>query len=165
MKDSLFTGVQVNYYFICPTKLWFFSRGISLEESSELVELGKLLHELKYGRMEKDVKLERIAFDFIKKGNIIEIHEIKKTTKMKNADYWQVVYYLYYLKKLGINTIGFIHYPKKLKVERIELTPELEEKIVKILGDINKIASSENPPKPVKKPYCRKCAYYELCWS
>ncbi len=165
MKDLKYTGIQVNYYFICPTKLWFFSKGISLEKESDVVELGKLIHELKYGKEEKEVMLDKVAFDFVRKGEIIEIHEIKKSDKMSEADYWQVIYYLYYLKKHGVKSIGIIHYPKKLKIEKIELNEESERKIEEILNKISMLVSSPTPPKPKKKSYCNKCAYYELCWS
>ena len=44
-EDLTYTGTQVNYYLICKRKLWLFSRGLEIEEISDLVLLGKLLHE------------------------------------------------------------------------------------------------------------------------
>ena len=75
-------GTQINYYFICKTKLWLFSHNIQLEHESENVKLGKLLHEDSFKR-EKDYLIDNlINVDFIKISDSIEIHEVKKTEKM-----------------------------------------------------------------------------------
>lgn len=60
-----FTGSQINYYFICKRKLWLFSHNIELEPESDLVKLGKLLHENSYQRKMKEVQVERIKVDFL----------------------------------------------------------------------------------------------------
>ena len=71
-NELLFTGVQVNYYFICKRKLWLFSHNIGMEKESEAVKIGKLLHEETYKAIEKDVLLDRVSFDFVeRKGKII----------------------------------------------------------------------------------------------
>ncbi|OGP31326.1 MAG: hypothetical protein A2X87_06430 [Deltaproteobacteria bacterium GWC2_42_51] len=51
-----FTGTEVNYYFLCKKKLWYFSHDIQIEQGSDAVYLGKLIHENSYQR-EKDVFL------------------------------------------------------------------------------------------------------------
>ena len=80
-KKAVFTGTQVNYYFICRRKLWLFSHNIGMETENENVSIGKFLHEKGYGRMEKDILIDRIAIDFVEKGGKIIIHEIKKIQK------------------------------------------------------------------------------------
>jgi CRISPR/Cas system-associated exonuclease Cas4 (RecB family) len=45
--ELVYTGTQVNYYFVCRRKLWLFSRNFEMEQSSDLVLLGKLLHAVK----------------------------------------------------------------------------------------------------------------------
>jgi len=52
-----FTGTEVNYYFLCKKKLWYFSHDIQIEQGSDAVYLGKLIHENSYQR-EKDVFFE-----------------------------------------------------------------------------------------------------------
>ncbi len=156
------TGLMVNYYFICPTKLWFFSRGITLEQESDLVLLGRLVHQEFYGRERKNVVLGRIALDFIRKGDIWEINEVKRSGKMEEADVWQVKYYLYYLEKnYGIRARGVIRYPRERKVVRVEGWEGIEE----VLKGVKEVVGRAVPPKPVRKPYCRKCAYKELCFG
>ena len=62
-KESI-TGVQAAYYMICRRKLWLFSHQISMEQTSQRVQLGKLLHESSYKRKMKEIGLENIKIDF-----------------------------------------------------------------------------------------------------
>lgn len=41
------------------------------------------------------------------------IREVKYSSKMKEADIMQVMYYLYYLKQKGVQKQGIINYPKE----------------------------------------------------
>ncbi len=160
---ALFTGTQINYYFICHRKLWLFSHNIGMEKESENVAIGKFLQEKSYERMEKDILIDRISVDFVERGGKIIIHEVKKSKKMEKAHIYQLLYYIYYLRKKGIEAEGIINYPLSKKVQKIRL--ENEEEIEKVLEGINKIVSMEKPPATERKPYCKKCAYYEFCWS
>ena len=72
---KLINGTQINYYFICKTKLWLFSHNIQMEQESDNVKLGKTLHENSY-KKENEVLIDNlINVDFIKNNNPIEIHE------------------------------------------------------------------------------------------
>ena len=57
MKNKI-NGTQINYYFICKTKLWLFSHNIQLEQS-ENVKLGKILHEDSFKR-EKEYLIDNM---------------------------------------------------------------------------------------------------------
>ncbi|WP_342590602.1 CRISPR-associated protein Cas4 [Methanococcus voltae] len=158
----------MNYYFICKTKLFLFMNNIGLEKNHENVKLGKLLHENRYNssNKNKEVIIDKIAIDFINiKDEYIEIHEVKKSDKMEVADYYQIIYYMYYLKKLGINSKGVINYPNQNKKKEIELNNEYIGKITSIIKEIEEIRNSNNIIPPTKKKYCKKCAYYEFCFS
>jgi len=76
------TATQINYYFICFRKLWFFSHQINMEQNIELVALGKLLHENSYQRENKEIQIGPIKIDFIGKDRIV--HEIKKILEKIN---------------------------------------------------------------------------------
>lgn len=159
-------GTQINYYFICKTKLWLFSHNIQLEHESENVKLGKILHEDSFKR-EKDYLIDNlINVDFIKISDSIEIHEVKKTEKMDNSHEFQLLYYMFYLKnEKDIDNIrGFLDYPKNRKKKEVFLTKEKEDELVKIIEDIDNIIKN-NMPKPKKSKICRKCAYFEFCFS
>ncbi len=156
------TGTKVNYYFICKRKLWLFSKGIGLEGSSEKVSLGKLLHENSYKRYKRSVLIDNlIAIDVVSSQ---EVREVKYSDKLKDAARWQLLYYLFYLKRLGVEKRGVINYPKLRKKEEVALTPEIEEKLFEILKGIREFEKLPTPPPPQKLPYCKKCSYYELCF-
>jgi CRISPR-associated exonuclease Cas4 len=67
-EEARFTGSQINYYFVCKRKLWLFSHNIELEPESDLVKLGKLLHENRYKRKMKEVQVDRIKVDFMERA-------------------------------------------------------------------------------------------------
>jgi CRISPR-associated exonuclease Cas4 len=157
------TATQINYYFVCHRELWFFSHQINMEQNSELVALGKLLHENSYLRENKEIQIGSIKIDFIGKDRIV--HEIKKTPSIEKAHLWQVKYYIWYLKNLGVeNVTGELDYPKLKKTMTVELTVDDELEIQKILEKINQIINSEEIPPVINKTRCKKCSYYELCY-
>ncbi len=41
-KELHITGTQMNYYFLCHTKLWYFAHHIQMEQESDLVALGMM---------------------------------------------------------------------------------------------------------------------------
>jgi CRISPR-associated exonuclease Cas4 len=137
------------------------------ESESDLVALGALLQESTYSKTEKDILIDqKISIDFIRKGEKIILHEIKKSSKLEKAHEYQMLYYLYYLKNFkNVEAEGVINYPKSRKVKQVILSPEKEEEIRKILDKIKQIVSLPKPPKPEYKKYCRKCSYFEFCWS
>jgi CRISPR-associated exonuclease Cas4 len=166
-QEAIFTGTQINYYIICPTKLWLFSHFATMEQTSDLVTLGKLMQEVSFQQNKKDFVLDqKISIDFIKKGDKLILHEIKKSEKLEKAHIAQLLYYLYYLKyEKGVENIeGVINYPSKRKIVKVQLTPEKEEQLIEIFSKIKEIISSPQPPTPEKKKYCRKCSYFEFCW-
>ena len=164
METSItITATQINYYFVCHRELWFFSHQINMEQNSELVALGKLLHENSYLRENKEIQIGSIKIDFIGKDRIV--HEIKKTPSIEKAHLWQVKYYIWYLKNLGVeNVTGELDYPKLKKTMTVQLTADDELEIQKILEKINQIINSEEIPPVINKTRCKKCSYYELCY-
>ncbi|MEM3503954.1 MAG: CRISPR-associated protein Cas4 [Nitrososphaeria archaeon] len=161
------TGVQINYLFVCETELWYFSHHLSMEHTSDLVKIGKLINEQAYGRERKDEIIQnKIAIDFIRKGDVIEIHEIKKSPRIEKAHEMQALYYLYFLKKSGVvNTKAIIDYPLLRERKELFLTKEKELEVENALNKIKEIITLPTPPEPKRIPRCRKCSYFELCWS
>jgi CRISPR-associated exonuclease Cas4 len=98
LQSLPFTGTQVNYSLICLTKLWLFSHNVTMESSSDLVAMGQFIHETSYSRERKDVVIGRIGIDFVKKGDRITVHEVKKSKRFEKAHRYQVYYYIYYLQ-------------------------------------------------------------------
>ncbi len=164
LEEMYVKGTQVNYFFVCKTKLWLFSHSITMEDSSDAVKLGKLLHMQVFDRYEKELKIGPIAIDIIKKGSTVEIREVKKSDKLEKAHIYQTMYYVYYLKKFGVKARAILSYPKLKKTVEIEVGEKEEKEIKRILCEILEICKG-NVPKPEYKSFCRKCAYYELCFS
>ncbi len=84
---------------------------------------------------------------------------------MKNADELQLLYYLYILKKRGIEKRGKIAYTKEKKVIEIELDEKNEEKIRKVIAEVYKIVENEAAPTLKKLTYCKSCAYFDFCYA
>lgn len=157
-------GIHVQYYFVCHRKLWLYGKNLGFEEESEKVLDGKLLHEKAYKRANK--KELMISDDF--KIDVLDgeyVREVKLSSKMTKADRYQLLYYLYQLKKRGLIRKGLVSYTKEKKTEEIILTKEDENELEKIEVHIKKILNSPTPPKLIKKKYCRSCAYYDFCFT
>jgi len=159
------TGVMVQYYKACHRELWFFANQINMNIEDENILLGRLIHETSFSREVKNIQIDNIiSIDFKKGKDNLIVFEIKKSSKLEEPVKWQLYYYLYYLKNKGIKAKGILVYPKEKKRKELVLTKEIENEIIKILKEIPKIVSLQNPPKPIKKPYCKRCSYYEFCW-
>lgn len=164
-EEKRLTGTQINYYFVCKRKLWLFSHNIELESDSDLVLRGRLLHENSYKRQPlKEIEIDRIKIDFV--GRTKEIHEVKRSRKIENAHIYQLLYYLYFLKKsANIEAKGVLNYPLLKKKVNVELTAEKEAELAGILASARSIINQAKPPEAEWKSYCKNCAYRELCWG
>ncbi|WAM33736.1 CRISPR-associated protein Cas4 [Caldicellulosiruptor morganii] len=163
-SELKFQGIKINYLYVCKRKLWLFSKNITFENWSDRVLLGKILHEYSYPKEEtKEVLIDNlIRIDILSDG---AVREVKHSSKMKEADIMQVMYYLYYLKQKGIQKQGIINYPKERRKEVLDLTPEYEEKVKQALKEIEEITKKPVPPPATKQRICKSCAYFEFCWG
>ena len=154
------------YYYICPREVWLMAHEINPEQDNPLVELGRIFHEHAYKREKKEISLKGMKLDLLKKGeNDYIICEVKKSSRFELSAKMQLAYYLYKLKRIGIEAKGELLIPKEKKRIRIELNEELEKEIEKTVKNIKKIIAKEKPPPPRKIKYCRKCAYRYFCWA
>lgn len=162
--DLKVQGIKFNYYFICKRKLWLFSKGISMENLDDRVLQGKVVHESSY--KSKENKKEKLIDNMIKVDIIDKdkVSEVKITSKMKESDKMQLLYYLYYLENIGIKRKGTLNYVKERKVIEVELKDEDRIYIENTLIRIKEVLDLEYPPKVLKLPYCKRCAYYEYCY-
>lgn len=157
-------GIHIQYYFICKRKLWLYSKNLGLEEGHERVQDGKFLHEQSYKRAKKKEIYVHEGF----KVDALEgeyIREIKLTSKMTDADKYQLLFYLYQLERRGLKRKGLISYTKEKKIEEIELTEEDKFKLDRLEVEVHDIINLTIVPKVINKPYCKKCAYYEFCYA
>lgn len=162
------TGTHFNYYQLCQRKLWLFANGINMEQESDLVYEGKLVHEYCYPQ--RNSKYEEVEMDGIKvdyydaKGKVI--HEIKKSNKVDKAHEWQLKYYMYVFEQHGINGVkGILEYPLLRKTEEVILSDVDREEIQVIAKDIGKIIAQDTCPPLIKKGICKKCSYFDFCYT
>lgn len=160
------TGTVMNYYFHCKRQCWLHANRINLEDNSEDVRVGKILHELKAeGKKNAEIAIENIKIDKITDEYLVEI---KKSDADTEATKWQTLYYLKILKDKGIERKGKLEFIEKNKQDHkviyIELTDEHEAELEKILKDIEEYISEDKPQEAVMQPKCKKCAYYEYCF-
>ena len=157
------TGTIINYYIVCPTKCWLFYHRINLEDNSEDVRIGRVLHEINEDRVE-EVNFENIKVDKITKDYVVEV---KKSDSDIEAAKWQLLFYLYKLKQKGIIKKGRLEVFEKKKQDkkRIEiiLDEENEKRLLEIIEEIKTLLSN-SMPKPKFNNKCKKCAYYEYCF-
>jgi CRISPR-associated exonuclease Cas4 len=162
------TGTHFNYFIICHRKLWLFANGVQMEHTSELVEMGKLIHETSYPtRNEKyeEVEIGGIKVDFYDTKRGI-IHEIKKSDKIEKAHEWQLKYYLWVFEQHGIEVkYGILEYPKLRKTDEVYLTDIDREEIPAMVYDIEALVQDEKCPERVKIGICKNCSYFDFCWS
>jgi CRISPR-associated exonuclease Cas4 len=162
------TGTHFNYYHVCKRKLWLFASGISMEHSSDLVYEGKLLHEDSYPQRSEryeELEVDGIKLDFYDARNKV-IHEIKKSDKIEQAHEWQLKYYIYVLRRSGVEDVsGILEYPSLRQTQSVELTESDIRQIVAIETDIARIVESERCPDVVFSRICKKCSYYDFCFS
>jgi CRISPR-associated exonuclease Cas4 len=161
------TGVQINYLYVCKTKLWLFSHKIAFEQESDDVMIGKLLHETYFAHKKKNLILGKIAVDFIENNQGVLLHEIKKSGSNMQGTVMQVAYYMYYIYKLSNQTVkeAVINVVSERRIIKIKPNPELFKNVEKSISDVKKVISSEKVPEPKRTPYCRKCAYRDFCWG
>lgn len=163
------TGVVFSYYFICHRKMWLFSKGLNQENISGNPDVvkGELLHESRFKRQtNKEVGFDRVKIDFLKYGDQVYVHEIKKSKKFEDAHIWQLKYYIYNLQNKGINcSAGVIHYPASMRKVDVQYSQEDKAAIEQILTEIQKIINQNSPPKKLSKKFCSRCAYFDFCFS
>ncbi|MBA3648781.1 MAG: CRISPR-associated protein Cas4 [Chitinophagales bacterium] len=162
------TATHIAYYHLCRRKLWLFANGITMEHTSDLVADGRFIHENSYERRAdkfSEVEIDGSKIDFYDAKNKV-IHETKRSAAREVAHGWQVKYYIYLLKKSGIEGVsGKIEYPVFHQCTDVLLTQDDEIYIEKTIRNIEELTASPACPPKIEKKKCRYCSYFDFCWS
>lgn len=161
------TGTHFNYYLICHRKLWLFANGVNMEQTSDAVYQGKLIHENSYKQRSdrfKEIAIEGIKIDYFDSKNNV-VHEIKKSDKKEEAHSWQVKYYLYVLEQNGINATGVLEYPKLRKTMEVLLSEPDRKYIEDSIKKIEDIIEASSCPQRIQKSKCKNCSYFDFCYA
>lgn len=165
LNEIAVTGTDVWYYFVCKRRTWLSIRKIFPDQEDENMEIGRFIHEYRYGRNKKEIGIDSIKLDSIKRedGSWV-VMEVKKSSKYFHGSYYQLLYYLYILEQKGIVAKGELLFPEERRREIVELTEENRVKLEKTIKKIEKLAHEPIPPHLGKISACNKCAYNEYCW-
>jgi len=162
------TASHIIYLLVCHRKLWLFANGVEMEHFSESVLEGRLVHETTYPRRPSqyvEIALDGIKIDFYDTHSRT-VHETKKGRSIEEAHIAQVKYYLYKLHHHGVpDAQGIIEYPDLRKTEAVPSLTAAD--LITIEGweaEVQRIVAQADCPPIVHKPYCRACAYFDLCY-
>ncbi|AUD06731.1 CRISPR-associated protein Cas4 [Spirosoma pollinicola] len=173
-------GMLVGYYRLCPRKAWLSMRGIWMEQESDTVALGRLLDEYSYDRSDKHIEINAEAPDGTPLVGKIDratlkngvLHETKKSRSCEDAHLWQVRFYLWLLTRNGVTRSdgspfrGQLDYPLLRRTEWVTLEPEHIDELVATVSAIRELATQDVPPtRLLKRTFCTKCAFDELCYG
>lgn len=158
-------GTLVNYYFHCKRQCYLMGNRLNLEDNSEIVQIGKALHEERAQKENTEISIDNIKLD---KLTAEYLTEVKKSDADEESAKWQLLYYLKVLKDKGIRRKGRLEFVEKNKGGKrtvvIELTEEAEENLHRYVIDIEELIAGDITPPVLGKASCKKCAYYEYCY-
>lgn len=162
------TGTHVNYYHLCYRKLWLFSHGLQMEHTSGLVAEGRFVHENSY--KQRATKYKELAIGPIKIDHFDAVRkivrEVKKSNRKEAGHIAQLKYYLYIVERMGVVDVsGVLEYPTLRTTETVHLTDSDRDNIREWLVQIQSLINAENCPVPVHKKMCKRCAYFDFCYS
>jgi len=162
----MITGTLINYYFHCKTQCWLHANRINLEDNSEDVRIGKVLHEINEEKSKKsEISIDNIKIDKLTRDYLVEV---KKSDSDVEAVKWQVLLYLYKLKQKGVEKKGKVEFIEKnrqsKKVQIIEFDEQNEAELLEVLDAIERLINAPKPPEAQFEKHCKKCAYYEYCF-
>lgn len=139
-----------------------------MEHTSELVAMGKLIHETSYPQRPErytELAIDGIQIDFYDPNRRI-VHEIKKSKKIERAHVWQLKYYLFVLEENGVTGVtGILEYPSLRQKKEVFLTNEDRAQIVLMRDEIARVIKQEQCPPLVDSPICKSCSYQDFCYS
>lgn len=136
---------------------------INLEDNSEEVRIGRVLHENKNNSDKSEVEIDNIKTDKITDKYIVEY---KKSDADLQAVIMQVKYYMYILNQKGIKKDGKIEVfenKQNKKVHYIENNEEINVEIETLKKNIEDLYNMKVPPKQTSENKCKKCAYHDYC--
>jgi len=158
---------MVQYYVVCRRKLWLHGAGIGMEQDSDRVAQGKVVHEQTYKRRSgpfTEIALGGIKIDhYDPKARVV--HEVKLAPRMEPAHLAQLRYYLLCLRRAGIEATGRLEYPKQRRTLEVLLSERDALELEGMEREIVATVRAEAAPPRLRQSFCRTCAFYDFCWA
>jgi CRISPR-associated exonuclease Cas4 len=160
------SGTLIWYYYICHREVWLMSRQLEPAQENPFIEIGRLISEETYQRDKKQIRLENMVIDLLRREEQeIIIGEVKKSSRFQKSALMQLAFYLKRLKEHGIEAKGQLLFPKEKKKLQVELTADMEQELQRAEAAIRELISQQHPPPAEKNRFCPKCGYNEFCWA
>ncbi|MEN6568236.1 MAG: CRISPR-associated protein Cas4 [Veillonellales bacterium] len=160
----MLTGTVVNYYTHCQRQCWLFYHKINLEDNSEDVRIGRVLHAISMGK-DGEMSIDNIKLDKITDEYVVEM---KKSDADIKAAMAQLQFYLLQLVEKGIYRKGRLEVLEKnkqnKKVHYVVIDDEMARQLKAQYEQIEQFLLSTVPPAAKFKTSCKKCAYFEYCY-
>lgn len=157
------TGTLINYYFHCKRQCYLFGNRLNLEDNSEIVKIGKAIHEAKDISDNTEIAIDNIRLDKLTSEYLTEV---KKSDADLEATRWQLLYYLKVLKNKGIDRRGKIEFVEKNKTDKkivyVDLTEEMERELEAYIDNIETSAGQSYECNGVIRKYASLYKNY-LC--
>lgn len=162
----LVNGTLINYYFNCKRQCYLHGNRLNLEDNSEAVKIGKVMHEEREEMLsETEIAIDNIRIDGLTSKYLIEI---KKSDANIEACKWQLLFYLKILKEKNIFREGKLEFVEKNKQTKnviyVNLTENNQVQLDKYIVEIETLLINDKIPEVINSPSCKKCAYYEYCY-
>jgi len=161
------TATLYAYFPQCPRKMWLHHHQIVMEQTSDLVAQGRILHEKAYPQRAnryRELQLPGIKIDQYDPKNGI-VYEMKKSPKRAKAHEAQLKFYLWRLEQEGLKAeYGILEYPQQRRTQQVSLTPEDREHIPQTLANIQQLLTAPCPERLLQQK-CKHCSYIDFCWS
>ena len=155
-------GVLIQYLQYCKRRCYLHAHNIKAEHTSELVKIGKYYHQEFEDDKEEEKFLNGVKIDKIQGDYVIEY---KKSNADEEASEWQLLFYLWKLKEVGIIKKGKLKFKENRDDREVLLTEEKETQLGLMIKDIELLVQSNEIPPVINTRKCNKCAFYEICYS
>lgn len=65
------SGTLIWYYYVCQREVWLMAHNLEPSQDNTFIEIGRLISEESYKRDKKEIHLDNIVIDVIKKKEVI----------------------------------------------------------------------------------------------
>lgn len=151
-----FKPYMIQEYFYCKNKTYITKNNL-YKSDNKYIQIGNIIDE-----DNQKIKFNGFEIDGLDKKRK-EILEVKKTCTNFEGIKYQLIYYIFLLKKLYKSYTGRIICKESKKEYKINPQEEDFIKLKKILNAIEDIDSFDVSLK--KKEKCEKCGYFDFCFS
>ncbi|MED4163629.1 Dna2/Cas4 domain-containing protein [Halalkalibacterium halodurans] len=93
------------------------------------------------------------------------VREVKLSSRMKDSDKMQMLFYLYQLDQKGIKKKGLISYTKEKRTIEMVLGEKETQQVRQAIAEAFQVIKQPRPPVVKRLSYCKKCAYYSFCYA